>query len=203
MTLKSLNLSTTISQQGPDLPTQTPPIQSGVLTLSSSMQEKALARLVSPDTKVLQVTSMIEDGVSSLVQLEVKLNKDYEVKAYHIDRNSPLHKLHEAHELVLKSLVPLPISELDQRITAMTLLLTIPKDFSPKVLSAKRQALADKLKQYPADIVLDAIGYIERNVKFWPSLSEFINDGGIGWKSRPRFMLRDELQKCIAYQEAV
>ena len=171
--------------------------------LTTEVQAKALARLVNPDTKPMVVTNMIEDGVSSLVPLETKLSKDYELMFYRIDRNAPLHKLHEALDMVQKSLVPLPVKDIEERITMLCALITLAKDFSPKVLDMKRKALAMKLSEYPADIVIDAFGYIERNVRYFPNLAEFINDAGIGWKSRPRFLLRDELQKCIDYQEAV
>ena len=171
--------------------------------LTTEIKAKALARLTDAATKPMLVTSMIEDGVSSLVPLETKLNKHYELVFYRIDRDAPLHRLHEAYEMVQKALVPLPVKDIEERITMLCALITLAKDFSPKVLDMKRKALASKLAEYPADIVIDAFGYIERNVRFFPTLAEFINEAGVGWKPKPRFMLRDELQKCIDYQEAV
>ena len=144
----------------------------------------------------------VPDGVSSLVPLETKLSRDYELMFYRIDRNAPLHKLYEALHMVQKSLVPLPVKDIEERITMLCALITLAKDFSPKVLDMKRKALAMKLHEYPADIVIDAFGYIERNVRYFPNLAEFIIDAGIGWKSKPRFLLRDELQKCIDIQES-
>ena len=47
--------------------------------LTIEIKAKALARLTDAATKPMLVTSMIEDGVSSLVPLETKLNKDYEL----------------------------------------------------------------------------------------------------------------------------
>lgn len=138
---------------------------------------------------------MVEDGVSSLVPLDYELNKDYELKYYRIKSGQPLDKLCAAMRMVEASLLPLPQSEIEQRLTAMSVLLTIPKDFDPEVMALKRRVLAEKLAEWPADIVIDAIGYIERHNKFWPTLAEFVEV--MDWKMRPRRLLRETLQKCI------
>ena len=138
---------------------------------------------------------MVEDGVSSLVPLGYELTKDYELKYYTIRKDQPADNLHAAMRMVQSSLLPLPQSEIEQRLTAMSILLTIPKDFDPEVMALKRRVLAEKLTEWPADIVIDAIGYIERHNKFWPTLAEFVEV--MDWKMRPRKLLRDALQKCI------
>ena len=138
---------------------------------------------------------MLEDGVSLLVPLELKLTKDYELKYYHIKGNPPLDKLHKAMLRVQASLLPLPTPEIEQRLTAMSILLTIPRDFDPEVMALKRKVLAEKLAEWPADIVIYAIGYIERNCKFWPTLAEFVEV--MDWQTRPRRLLQQSLQNCI------
>ena len=146
---------------------------------------------------------MIEDGVSSLVRLEGRYNKDFELISYSIKGDPPLENLIKAYKLVQTGMIPLPVSELDQRLTVMSMVLTIPQSFGAKQLATKREILANKLAEYPADIVIRAIGYIERNIKFWPSLAEFINDADIAWMTKPRKIMSDELHKCIARHKQI
>jgi hypothetical protein len=198
MTLKPLSSLITTSQMDPSSQTSKPPIESGVLTLSLSVQQAALVKMQDESISPLQRTTMIEDGVSSLVRLEGKYNKDFELMSYTIAGKPSLENLMKAYKLVQTGMIPLPLSELDQRLTAMAMVLTIPQSFGAKQLATKREILANKLADYPADIVIRAIGYIERNVKFWPSLAEFINDADIAWMTKPRKIMSDELHKCIA-----
>lgn len=198
MTLKPLSSLITTSQMDPSSQTSTPPTESGALTLSPSVQKAALEKMQDETISPLARTTMIEDGVSSLVQLEGRYNKDFELISYSIKGNPPLENLIKAYKLVQTGMIPLPVSELDQRLTVMSMVLTIPQSFGAKQLATKREILANKLAEYPADIVIRAIGYIERNIKFWPSLAEFINDADIAWMTKPRKIMSDELHKCIA-----
>lgn len=138
---------------------------------------------------------MVEDGVSSLVALELDLTKDYELRGYRISGNPESEDLHKALRKVEASLLPLPQEEIEKRLTAMSILMTIPKDFDPEVMALKRRVLAEKLTEWPADIVIDAISFIERHNKFWPTLAEFVEV--MDWKTRPRKLLQQTLQKRI------
>jgi len=203
MTLKPLSSLITTSQMDPSSQTSTPPTESGALTLSPSVQKAALEKMQDETISPLARTTMIEDGVSSLVQLEGRYNKDFELISYSIKGNPPLENLIKAYKLVQTGMIPLPVSELDQRLTVMSMVLTIPQSFGAKQLATKREILANKLAEYPADIVIRAIGYIERNIKFWPSLAEFINDADIAWMTKPRKIMSDELHKCIARHKQI
>ena len=138
---------------------------------------------------------MVEDGVSSLVALELDLTKDYYLRGYRISGNPESEDLHKALRKVEASLLPLPQEEIEKRLTAMSILMTIPKDFDPEVMALKRRVLAEKLTEWPADIVIDAISFIERHNKFWPTLAEFVEV--MDWKTRPRKLLQQTLQKRI------
>lgn len=203
MTLKPLSSLITTSQMDLSSQTSTPPIESGALTLSPSVQKAALEKMQDETISPLQRTTMIEDGVSSLVRLEGRYNKDFELISYSIKGDPPLENLIKAYKLVQTGMIPLPVSELDQRLTVMSMVLTIPQSFGAKQLATKREILANKLAEYPADIVIRAIGYIERNIKFWPSLAEFINDADIAWMTKPRKIMSDELHKCIARHKQI
>lgn len=203
MTLKPLSSLITTSQMDPSSQTSTPHIESGALTLSPSVQKAALEKMQDETISPLARTTMIEDGVSSLVQLDGRYNKDFELISYSIKGNPPLENLIKAYKLVQTGMIPLPVSELDQRLTVMSMVLTIPQSFGAKQLATKREILANKLAEYPADIVIRAIGYIERNIKFWPSLAEFINDADIAWMTKPRKIMSDELHKCIARHKQI
>lgn len=203
MTLKPLSSLITTSQMDPSLQTSKLHIESGALTLSDSVQKTALEKMQDETISPLQRTTMIEDGVSSLVRLEGRYNKDFELISYSIKGDPPLENLIKAYKLVQTGMIPLPVSELDQRLTAMSMVLTIPQSFGPKQMTLKREILANKLAEYPADIVIRAIGYIERNIKFWPSLAEFINDADIAWMTKPRKIMSDELHKCIANHKQI
>lgn len=141
---------------------------------------------------------MVEDGVASLVPLEIKISKDFELVRYNISADTPLEKLEAAMRRVEASLIPLPQEEIEQRLTVLAMLVTIPKDFDDEILALKRRILAEKLQQWPADILLEAFDSVEKSCKFWPTLAEFAQH--CDWKLRPRKLLREELQKRIDYR---
>lgn len=169
--------------------------ENGATTLSPSQQETAIEKMRDSSITVLSRTTMVEDGVSSLVALELDLTKDYELRGYTILGNPEPDDLHKALRKVEASLLPLPQEEIEQRLTAMSILMTIPKDFDPEVMALKRRVLAEKLTEWPADIVIDAIGFIERHNKFWPTLAEFVEC--MDWMMKPRKLLQQTLQKRI------
>ena len=126
---------------------------------------------------------MVEDGVTSLVQLQTKISSAFELVSYRVPHDCDQDKLRQAYRMVKSSLVGLTVDEIEQRLTAMSILLTIPKDFDPEVMKLKRKVLAEKLAEWPADIVIDAIKAVEESCKFWPTLAEFVQH--MDWKTRP------------------
>lgn len=141
---------------------------------------------------------MVEDGVRSYLPLEIRLSKQYDIMGYDLKTDKvSLENLQRAMVGVLASLEPMPLTEIKQRLTAMTVLLAIPKDFNEDVLILKRDTLAAKLQEWPADVVADAIMYMERNCKFFPTYAEFVEY--MGWRVQPRYFLHEELQKSIEH----
>ena len=120
MSLKQLSSSVTINRREENSNELNKPIESGALTLSPSQQERALEKCETKTITVLSRTTMVEDGVSSLVPLGYELTKDYELKYYTIRKDQPADNLHAAMRMV-QSLLPLPQSEIEQRLTAMSI----------------------------------------------------------------------------------
>jgi len=196
MSMKPISSAISTSLKATSTKTTKPHTETGVAMLSSSQQNAALVRLTeaeSPD----KVTRSVIASVTSLIPSTLEQHtKDYDVKGYVIP-DAPLEDLQKALMRVESSMIPLPMQELEQRLTALALVLMTGKDFDPKFMAAKRKALAQELVNYPADIVIAAFDSIKRSKKFWPTLAEFIEDGNIGWRYRPRKLLRDALKKKI------
>ncbi len=197
MTLKQLSSLRTTKAQANGSKISKPLTESGVTTLSHSQRETALARLQDSNNSH-QRTNMVEDGVASLVPLEIKISKDFELIRYNIQADAPLEKLEQAMRRVQASMIPLPQEEIEQRLTVLAMIVTIPKDFDDEILALKRGILAEKLTQWPADIVIEAFDKVEKSCKFWPTLAEFAQH--CEWKVRPRKLLQEELQKRIDYR---
>lgn len=201
MTLKQLSSSITTSALAQDLKTSTQAIENGGQMLSATAQSKALEALTDPTKNIAMINRRLIDGVSSLVQLKVRYSSDHDIRGFDILGNPTAEDIDRCLRMVTASLVPLPLTEIKQRLTSMMILLAIPKDFDADVLELKRDALAAKLSEWPADAVIDAIGYIERNCKFMPSLAEFVEH--MSWQIQPRKLLLKELENYIVYRTSV
>ena len=135
------------------------------------------------------------DSVRSLIpSTSEKLDKRYDIVGFNISCDDPK-ALHQALCKVEMAMQPMPLSEIEQRLTALTLLINTSKDFDPDFMALKRKALAMELVQYPADIVLRAFDSIKNSTKFWPTWAEFHEF--IGWRYRPRKLLRDAIKKQL------
>ena len=196
MTLKQINSSAITSALVQDLETSRQVTGNGVPMLSPTQQAQALERLSDPTQSVLMVNQNLEIGVSSLIPLEVRLTKDYDICGYDIGSDCSAENLDRSLRMVAASLVPLPYVELKQRLTALMVILAIPKDWSDDVLQLKRDALASELEKWPADVVIEGIEYIKRTCKFMPTLADFCEY--MSWRVQPRYLLMQELQKNIA-----
>lgn len=135
------------------------------------------------------------DSVRLLIpSINEKLTKDYDIAGFSIGDADP-EALSSALRKVEMAMLPLPMDEIEQRLTAMTLLINVGKDFDPEFMALKRKALAMELVQYPADITLAAFNSIKNTTKFWPTWAEFHEF--IGWRYRPRKLLRDAINKKL------
>ena len=197
MTLKSLNSSAIVTQITSGTKTSQPPIEAGALVLSQEVSQRALEKMLESDETPYKRTLTVEDGVNTLVPLQAKYSKDFEIAGYDIDTtNVSNDNLQAAYRAVLTSLVPLPVDKIKERLGIMAMIITLPKDFSPKVLAMKTEILAEKLHEYPADILLHTFDYIEKHNRFWPTLAEFHEH--CSWQVRPRRLMKEVLHKCIA-----
>lgn len=196
MTLRQINSSAITSALVQDLETSRQVTGSGVPMLSPSQQSKALERLTDPTKSVLMVNQDLEIGVGSLIPLETRITKDYDICGYDIGSDATSENLDRCLRMVAASLVPLPFVELKQRLTALMIILAIPKDWSDDVVELKRDALAMELERWPADVVIEGIEYIKRTCKFMPTLADFCEY--MSWRVQPRYLLMQELQKNIA-----
>lgn len=196
MTLRQINSSAITSALVQDLETSRQVTGSGVPMLSPSQQSKALERLTDPTKSVLMVNQDLEIGVGSLIPLETRITKDYDICGYDIGSDATAENLDRCLRMVAASLVPLPFVELKQRLTALMIILAIPKDWSDDVVELKRDALAMELERWPADVVIEGIDYIKRTCKFMPTLADFCEY--MSWRVQPRYLLMQELQKNIA-----
>lgn len=196
MTLRQINSSAITSALVQDLETSRQVTGSGVPMLSPSQQSKALERLTDPTKSVLMVNQDLEIGVGSLIPLETRITRDYDICGYDIGSDATSENLDRCLRMVAASLVPLPFVELKQRLTALMIILAIPKDWSDDVVELKRDALAMELERWPADVVIEGIEYIKRTCKFMPTLADFCEY--MSWRVQPRYLLMQELQKNIA-----
>lgn len=196
MTLRQINSSAITSALVQDLETSRQVTGSGVPMLSPLQQSKALERLTDPTKSVLMVNQDLEIGVGSLIPLEPRITRQYDICGYDIGSDATSENLDRCLRMVAASLVPLPFVELKQRLTALMIILAIPKDWSDDVVELKRDALAMELERWPADVVIEGIEYIKRTCKFMPTLADFCEY--MSWRVQPRYLLMQELQKNIA-----
>lgn len=196
MTLKSLNSSAIVTQITSSTKTSPPHTEAGALELSQEVSHLALAKMLESNETPYKRTLTVENGVSTLVPLQAKYSNDHDIVGYQIDKSAKLADLQEAYRRVLTTLVPMPVDKIKERLSVTAMIITLPKDFSPKVLAMKTEILAEKLHEYPADILMHTFDYIEKHHRFWPTLAEFHEH--CSWQVRPRRLLKEVLHKCIA-----
>jgi hypothetical protein len=109
------------------------------------------------------------------------------------DRN----KLNDAMKSVMKCLIPLSDSELLERLTIM-MAVQNKQNMNEDDLTLKIKSLVQLINyqdQIPADIIINAIDYLTRNSKWYPSYPEIYERCSHLMDSRKK--LRDELHKRI------
>ncbi len=109
------------------------------------------------------------------------------------DRN----KLDDAMKSVMKCLIPLSDKELLERLTIM-MAVQNKQNMNEDDLTLKIKSLVQLINyqdQIPADIIINAIDYLTRNSKWYPSYPEIYERCSHLMDSRKK--LRDELHKRI------
>lgn len=129
------------------------------------------------------------------------MNKDYIVTRYKVNPDASIESLEIAVKKVMMALQPLPVIDIEERLKSILLLVTLPASFDGSAAKAKFSAIAQKLSEFPADIVVEAINTVEETCKFIPSYAEFIEH--IKPKYYYRKMMLEELHKCIALKYIV
>ena len=196
MTLKQINLKTTALQMERSTKTSMPPTEIGAVTLSSSQQKQALDRLLQPENTPYKITSSLERYLEQLVGLDIKFNSNFEKIRYVIPKDIAIDKLETAMTKVLMSLQTFPTIEIEERLKNILLLVSLPTNFDGTVATAKLSAIAKRLSEFPADMVVQSIKLVEENSTFMPAYAEFYKH--IKYPYECRKMMYDELHKCIA-----
>ena len=94
------------------------------------------------------------------------------------------------------SLQTFPTIEIEERLKNILLLVSLPTNFDGTVATAKLSAIAKRLSEFPADMVVQSIKLVEENSTFMPAYAEFYKH--IKYPYECRKMMYDELHKCIA-----
>lgn len=126
--------------------------------------------------------------------MTVKHNQDFEIVDFTIGKED-IGNIISAFNKVQQSMVPLPTTEIEQRLTMLATLIILPNNFDPDMMDIKRKALTSELEKYPADIVIYSFDRVIKQTKFWPSFAEFYQH--IEWQYRIRKLLYDKLEYRI------
>lgn len=200
MSLKQINLSTTISAKATSLPTSRELIATGVGSLlSTQKQEKAAKRLMdisNPHTVDQSLLSSLESltgyPVNEITSCRYNdsrgvdiLTKEFQLKF------DTLEQAEKAVEIVACSFVSMPKKDLQKKLAILATLVVKPAGESSKDLALRMESLTLQLADYPADIVSVAIDEVKNTATFWPSYSEFYKH--INWRMKRRERLYDSV----------
>ncbi len=194
MSMKQVSSVISIDQRATPSKTSTLPIVAGVAGLGEAQQDKALARLEQAASPI-EVTTRVIDSVSTLIPSVEKIHdQDFNTVGFKITDADP-DKLQQAYNQVLTSMVPLPTTNIEQRIAMLATLIVLPNTLTAKMMTTKTKALAAELSEYPADIVIYAFKEVTKTATFWPSFAEFYKHMSPIYRTRK--LLCDRLHKCI------
>ena len=194
MCMKQISSVTTINPKATASKISTLPIVVGVAGLKACQRDKALARLEQAASPI-EVTTRVIDSVSTLIPSVEKIHDhDFNTVGFKITDADP-DKLQQAYNQVLTSMVPLPTTNIEQRIAMLATLIVLPNTLTAKMMTTKTKALAAELSEYPADIVIYAFKEVTKTATFWPSFAEFYKHMSPIYRTRK--LLCDKLHKCI------
>lgn len=175
------------------------------IQLSSDKKARAVARLVevgNPSTVDKNLVSSLE-SITTYPVIEnsrTTFPKDGQVKitvtgyAIRIDDIETADKCLEAIEL---SLAPLTSEQINEQLKMLATLVVKPAGETADDVSLRIKSMSDQLMQFPADIVLQAIGEVTKRTTFWPAYAEFYSH--IGWRVHKRNKLKESvLHKKVA-----
>lgn len=201
MTLKQINLETSINQKATALQTSAKPTETGSeIQLSGERKELALARLMEVESPAEVDTSLLT-SLESLTKFPVKEisrtkytshGADVILQRYEIHTDS-MEVVQQCIRQVQYAMIPMPQEQIVERLAVLAAMLVKPAGESSKDAGIRIKAIAMELKNYPADIVIAAIRDIKNTNKFWPAYSEFHEH--IAWRMKRREKLMDCLQK--------
>ena len=194
MTMKQLSSVTTTNLKAVRSSTSMPPTELGVVDLSATDKQQAVAQLLKVDDPV-QVTRKVTDSVLTLVpSMKAKHARDFTLLSYSIGKYEEKN-ICQAIRNVNRSLAGMLPKDIEKCIATIVPLLTLPKDLDATMLASKGRTLAAELAKYPADIVMQSFEEIKKRSTFYPSFAEFYKH--IEPRYLPRKYLLDALQKCI------
>lgn len=195
MTMKKLGSVTTISQTGSRSQTGNQHTATGV-AISSAESSTALATLqhqTPSDTDHALRSSLKQLGLL----LEPNIDKNYEVTGYLIESSNPAHlqqQIQMALMEVERSMVPMPVHDMEKALLTTMMLMTKPAHESPEDAAMRCKLYANEMQEWPADVFLRVIDIVMKRHKWWPSFAEFQQE--YSWLCRNRIKLREALQKC-------
>ena len=200
MSLKQINLSTTISAKATSLPTSRELIATGVGSLlSTPKQEKAALRLMdisNPEKIDQSLLSSLESltgyPVNEVTSCRYNDHRGVDIlcRGFKL-RFDSIEVADKAVQLVACSFVGMPKQELSKRLAVLSTLVVKPTGESSKDLALRVQSLSLQLQDYPADIVDAAIKEVQNTTTFWPSYSEFYKH--VKWRMMRREKLYDSV----------
>ncbi len=193
MSLKQINSKTILERAERNTKTLMPHTETGVVTLTDSQQQMAIARQL--ESTPYRTTSNLERYLELSVGLDIQVTKDFEIKGYTISKDASLENIRRSYQKVLMSLQPLPIPDIEERLKDILLLVILPANFDGHAANARLKAIARNLSKYPADLVVDAIDTVKEQSKFMPSYAEFVDI--IKPRLKPRKLMFEVLHLCI------
>ena len=114
MTLKQINSLPITKAQANGCETSKLPTESGCYNTVSFATRDGTEKMRDTSITILRRTTMVEDGVSSLVPLELDVAVDYELRGCKITGSPDFQNLQKALKKVEASLLPLPQEEIEK-----------------------------------------------------------------------------------------
>lgn len=201
MSLKRINLETSINPRAMDSQTSEKPTGTGSeIQLSGARKEMALARLLEVSNP-REVDNSLLTSLESITNFPIKevsrtkyteYGADVIIQRYEIECND-LETVDKCISQVMYAMTPMPKEDIVKRLALLATVLVKPTGESPQDATIRMKSLAHSLHEYPADIVIAAIRDVQKTCKFWPSYAEFYQH--ISWRTRRREKLLDSLTK--------
>jgi hypothetical protein len=197
MTMKKLSSVTTTLPMASSLPSGSQHTATGVVALDQAASTAALETLKHQppsDTNRALRSSLEQLGL----YLTPNIDSNYEITSYLIKSTTPdllQGQCAKGLRIIAKSMVPLPIEEMEKALLTSSMLMTKSPGETPEDLAMRCQLYAAQMHDWPADIFLKTCEVVVRNHKWWPAFSDFQRE--YNWMIKARLRMQETLQKCM------